>query len=351
MKKVINYTLTLLIAVFVIGCRPYKGELYEEIAPNETAFVISLEGDASNQVKFDSAAQLEKMKVASRRIQISRRWKSTGRLWFDGTYIPTMKVLRVDRTPVTVEWEPVLSDNNKSGDGIWVESSDSIGFSTGFRITAQIEEEDTALYLYCYRGNALSKVLENEVKSKVQEHFATFTASYTLDNLRNKKNEMYAQVKEQVLPFFEEKGITITTIAMYGGFTYENPEIQTSIDKTFIAQQEKVISKAQFAAQQDKNSRIELEAKAAAEAIRIEAQGKADAIEMEKGAEAKGIRLVTEAAEAAQGNPLVLQLKKLEIEKMRNEKWDGKYPVYYMNMGSSDEENAPSLLLTVPTVE
>lgn len=349
-KSLIVIGISLLILTSVVGCMPYKGEVYVDIPSHATGFVFDLEG-GGGAVKFDSAANLNKLKSTSRRVPISRRWKSTGYMWFDGEWIETQKVLLVDRTPVTVEWEPVLRESNKRGDGIWVESSDSIGFSTGFRITAQIEEENTAKFLYSYRGNALGKVLENEVKSKVQENFANFTAQYPLDTLRGKKNEMYVKISENVVPFFEERGISITTLAMFGGFTYENPEIQTAIDKTFIAQQEKVISKAQFEAQEDKNSRIELEAQATAEAIRIEAQGRADSIEMEKKAEAAGIELITRAALQAQKNPLILELKKLEVEKGMYEKWDGKYPVYYLSTGSSDSSNMPNLLLSVPSVE
>lgn len=338
-----------IVGLFVGGCRPYEKPVYEEVQSFQTAFLIPLEGNASKQAKFDSASQLEELKVAARRIPIPRRWKQTGRGWWSGEYIPTVQVIKVDRTPVTVEWEPVLDSGKKSGDGIWVESSDSIGFSTGFRITAQVEEEDTAQYLYSYRGNSLTKVLENEVKSKVQENFANFTARHKLDDLRGKKNEMYDVTKENVIPFFKDRGITITTLAMFGGFTYENPQIQEAIDKTFIAQQEKVVSAAQLAAQDDKNARIELEAKATAEAIRIEAQGKADAIKMEKEAEAEGIRLVTVAAEAAQKNPLVLKLRQLEIDKLKNEKWDGKYPSYYMSFGDSSEDAlVPDILLNIP---
>lgn len=345
MKKV-SLLISVVLGIVVSGCRPYEKPIYEEFETHETAFVVPLEGDIGNQVKFDSANQLDKLKIATRRIDVPRRWKKLGRLPWDGEYIPTIKVIRVDRTPVTVEWKPVLNEGKKSGDGIWVESSDSIGFSTGFRITAQVEESDASLYLYSYRGNKLQHVLENEVKSKVQENFANFTAQYTLDNLRGKKNEMYEVTKENVVSFFKDRGITITTLAMFGGFTYENPAIQEAIDKTFIAQQEKVVSAAQLAAQDDKNSRIELEAKATAEAIRIEAQGKADAIKMEKEAEAEGIRLVTEAAKLAQENPLVLKLRELEIEKMKNEKWNGEYPRYYMSMGNDSSESiVPNIFL------
>ena len=107
----INMKKTLLlisvIGLFAGGCRPYEKPIYEEAQSFQTPFVIPLEGDLSNQARFDSAAQLEKMKVAVRRIPIPRRWKQTGRAWWSGEYIPTVQVIKVDRTPVTVEWIPI----------------------------------------------------------------------------------------------------------------------------------------------------------------------------------------------------------------------------------------------------
>ena len=127
--------------------------------------------------------------------------------------------------------------------------------------------------------------------------------------------------------------------------TYENPEIQKSIDQTFIAQQLKTVSLAKFEAQQKENERIELEANGLAERARREAAGLADAKKTAAAGEAQAIREVSRALAEAQQNPLLYQFKVLELEKARVEKWDGKYPVYFMGTGTSN----PSLLLQVPS--
>jgi len=76
------------------------------------------------------------------------------------------------------------------------------------------------------------------------------------------------------------------------------------------------------------------------------AQGQADAAEMTAGGEAAAIKLVAQAAKEAASNPVFLKLRMLEIEGSRIDKWDGKYPTYYMgSMGT----NGPNLLLSVPT--
>src|SRR4030095_5503706 len=104
---------------------------------------------------------------------------------------------------------------------------------------------------------------------------------------------------------------------LFGGMTYENPEIQKSIDQTFIAQQLKVVSEAKFEAQKKENERIELEANAVAERARREAAGVGDAKKIAAEAEAESIRKVNQALNEAQQNPVLYQLKALEVERAR----------------------------------
>lgn len=57
----------------LVSCGPPLVEVIEEIEPNETAFVISLEDDADKQQQFESVEYLEKQKVAAKRINIPTR--------------------------------------------------------------------------------------------------------------------------------------------------------------------------------------------------------------------------------------------------------------------------------------
>lgn len=127
--------------------------------------------------------------------------------------------------------------------------------------------------------------------------------------------------------------------------TYENPEIQRAIDGTFIAQQAKVVAEAKYEAQKKENERIELEANAIAEKARREAMGLADAKKTAAAAEAEAIREVNRALNEAAQNPVLYQLKALDVEKARIEKWDGRYPTYFMGTSAG----SPNLMLQVPT--
>ena len=238
----------------------------------------------------------------------------------------------------------LLSSGTATKDqAIWVESDDSVGFSMGFTATGYIREEDAAKFLYWYPSGSLSQVMDTEVRARVQAAVAAVAAGYPLDGLRSKKEEMVEAARKDVIPFFAERGITITTVSQFGGMTYENPEIQKAIDNVFIAQQEKAVNRAKFEAQQKANERIELEAKALAEKARVAAKGEADAKLTAAEAEAQALVKLAEAVKNA--GPGVMVLRQIEIEQKKAERWDGKYPHYYRGTGGP---GGPSLLLNIP---
>jgi regulator of protease activity HflC (stomatin/prohibitin superfamily) len=209
----------------------------------------------------------------------------------------------------------------------------------------------------------LAHVMNKEIRNRVQMLANIVAAKYELDDLRAHKAEILLAVRnglpeirdengllqqeqiDGVVKHFEDRGITITVLGMFGGFMYKDAAIQEAINETFVAQQEKVRTEAAFEAQAKKNDRVELEAKATANKQREIAQGEADSVRIQAEAKAAAIKLVAEAASQAGKDPLFLELKKLEVESGRVEKWDGKYPNYLMNLGSG---GAPNLLLEVP---
>lgn len=332
MKKII--VLNLAAAALLCGCKPYNVPEYKEVKASETAFVVPLEDDAKNQSKFDSKAFLDSHMVFEKRILIPKREVQVGRMWWDVEYIPVVRVLSVDRSPVTVKW---VSEHSGQGNGIWVESSDSIGFSTGFSVSAYVKENEAALFLYNYSGGSLEKTLDTEVRARVQRIVAQVAAKYNIDDLRSKKNEILGEIEKDVVSFFEKKGITITTIGQFGGFTYENNDIQTAIDKTFIAQQEKVVAAAALAAQGDKNKRVESEAIGLAEAAKTKAGGEAEGKlliykaeaqgkKLTAEAEASGISSVNKALADANGNPQLIELRRVEVELEKARRWNGSVP-------------------------
>ena len=199
MKKYLIIGLIFVAMMMATGCvRPYQEEIYVDIKPNETAFVIPLEGaNQTNQKQFKSIDYLESKKVAAKRIKIPTRWHSTGRMAGDGNYIPEMIVIKVDRSPVTREWtaNPNTGNNNKD-DAIRCESSESIEWFQSVTVSASVPEDMTAKFLYNYSGKSLEYVIDNNVRSVAQDFLSGEFAKYHLDIARKIKKEVFDELKK-----------------------------------------------------------------------------------------------------------------------------------------------------------
>lgn len=341
------------------GCmRPYNTPEYVEVNTSETAFVIPFEGDGKDQARFDSEAYLEQRKVAAKRIEIPHRWNQTGRELFgipNGQWIDTVRVIKVDRSPVTRQWG-VNHEEGKAqahGNPLWLQSSDNISFSIGFNCTAFIHETNAAKFLYWYKGDQLEKVMDTEIKARYQQAASHISSTRKMDDLKAQTPDIVKSIEQDVIPFFAERGITITTIGQFGGIEYRDPKIMAAIENTYVAQQEKVMAKALLDAQSDKNKKIELEAVALAEAAKTQAGGRAEgeflvASKQADGklklaeAEAKGIREVAKAINEASSTEGILKLRALEVQKAMAEKWGGGVPQFQIN-GSGDGHGGAGL--------
>ncbi|MGL4424305.1 MAG: SPFH domain-containing protein [Gemmataceae bacterium] len=317
--------------------RPFDVPEFAEVDTSESAFLIPLEGDISEQAAFPSVQLLNERKIATKRVQILHRWQQTGRMPGHGHYLPTMRLIKVDRRPITREWTQNSSSGTSSKDeAIHVESKDSINLSIGITVTANIPEDQAAQFLYSYPSKLLTEMLDMEVRARVQQVIADECAKYVLDELPKRKTEVIQAVRQDVIPFFKERGIQITSIGMRGGLHYANPEIQKSIDDSAKAAQLKVVAEAKRESQEVENRRLKMEAEGRAEAVRLEAKAKADAEGIRAGAEAEAIKKLADArayeAEKAAASPSVyVQLRQLEADSLRWKLWDGKFPTHWMN--------------------
>ncbi|MCA9190036.1 MAG: hypothetical protein KDA99_30635, partial [Planctomycetales bacterium] len=116
MKTTYRFLCLLPIVAFAVaaGCRPYDRPEFEEIDTSETGFLIPLEGDTSSQLSFESEKYLDQRKVATKRVQVLHRWVQTGRLPNVGEYVDTVRLVKVDRSPVTREWTADSSSGTNS---------------------------------------------------------------------------------------------------------------------------------------------------------------------------------------------------------------------------------------------
>lgn len=287
-------------SIMLSGCKPYEVPEFVTIEPNQTAFVIPLTGATSDQGKFESEQFLKDAQVATKEIKIEKRWVQKGRLWFSGEWRPEMRVIVVDRYPITREW---------GGKSSFVgESKDSIKFNQGMSATAQILEEDTATFLYQYAGKTLEEVMDTEIRNYIGSVLLEKYSSMSIDNVRADKTQVINHVRKVVEPYFKERGITLSNIGYIGDLKYLQEDIQKAINKDFIAQQEQ---KAQ-----ETINKTEIEkARAEAEAARTR-----------------------QASLSAQ-----IEIMRLENEKAWIEKWDGTQPNTLVNGNSDMMINVPSV--------
>jgi hypothetical protein len=307
-----KYKLTTLAIVSMLtltSCmKPVRVDPVKEIEPNETAFVIPLEMGTENQEKLESVEFLKANQVAAKRIVIPQRERQIGRFGHNIEWIPTVRVITVNRSPVTRNW--IYSPKENTGVTLstktfGVESKDSIGFSVGVNASAHVEETDTATYLYYYRGGDLRDVMDQNVREKVHTVLSQEFAARSLQDSKTQKNEITMALKTQVAEHFKKYGITITSIGLAEGLFFDQPEIQKAINDAYIAEMEVEREKQKTAQQTEINKRL-----------LSEAQGqKAQAMEFSAAAEERK------------------KLVDIEIEMIKAKafadavlKWDGKTP-------------------------
>ncbi len=99
-----------------------------------------------------------------RETQIVHRWNQEGRPPGTGQWFATVRLVKVNRSPITRE--RTAEGEHMSGDkAIWIESADSVGFTC----TAFIDEKDAATFLYWCPSGRLATVMDGEVRERIQQ--------------------------------------------------------------------------------------------------------------------------------------------------------------------------------------
>ena len=310
-RKLFVLFLTLVMVLALAGCRrPYDTPELVTIEASQTAFLIPLIGNTSDQGAFESEELLLEAKIATKEIQIPHRWVQTGRRDYVGEWRPSATLIIVERKPVSRSWESGDSAATSFNRAIFGETSDNIGIYVGMNCTAMIEEKDAVKFLYRYNNTPLETIIDTDIKKMVEDRFNIETAKYTSTELGAKKGEIMEAVKTYVVDYFKNYGITITVLGLKEGVSFENPAIQAAIDEKFASEQKLEI-------QQNENAANVAKAEAEAEAIKIAAEGDAEALKILAAAQAESNRELSES--------LTPEL----LEKMYYEKWNGVLPYIY----------------------
>lgn len=280
----------------LVACKPFDKPEIVTVEPSQTAFVIPLDGKTSNQGSLMSEDFLKNAKVATKQIEIPHRWLKQGRgaIFETGKWIPSAKLIVVERKPITREWtEDAKTGTSVKNQGVVAESKESIGFMARMNCSAQIDEADAVKFLYRYNNKSLEDIMDTEIRARIESKFVEECSKLTLEEILTNKENIMKSVRNDVTAYFKERGVTITVIGLKGEITYLNAEIQKSIDEKFKS------AKA-LESQRNENQRTLEKAKAEAEAIRIQAETMTQQI----------------------------KLRELENQAKAIDKWDGKLPQY-----------------------
>jgi hypothetical protein len=282
-KKAIG--LIVMVGVFgstLTGCgmfEPFKTPVFEEVEASQTAFLIPLMGDGSDQVKLDSEDAVKERLITQKRIEIPQTFVKTGNggvFIIEGKWMPTAKIIKVERKPVTREWtEASATGTSSKNQGIKAESKESIGFTARMNCTASIAEKDAAKYLYFYNSTTLEEIMDSQIRAKVQDIFVAECSKRSMDEILSQKADIIKAVVDGVTSTFAGNGITISQLGLTDDFTYDNPDTQKAIDAKFQAE------KAQEA-QTIQNETNKSKALADAEVIKSQAATIKDSIELKK---------------------------------------------------------------------
>ena len=293
-KKIILVSAIAAMMLSLTSCiKPYDKPEFVVIEPSQTAFLVPLIGDTTNQENFESEEMLNELKVATKEIQIPHRWVQTKRWSWQGEYKPSSRVIVVERKPETREWVNDKAVNN----GIQAKTKDDIKFTVNLACTAQIDEANAARFLYRYNNKALAEIMDDEVKTKITSAVVGECAKYNQNELSSNTEAIMEKVSENVIPYFEERGITITALGLTGDFVYSD-SVQKSIDQRFQAEKE-------AESQEIKNQQEIANAEAEVKIAQMEAQA---ILEKQSVMDAE------------------IRLKELENQKAWVEKWDGSVP-------------------------
>lgn len=307
MKKILAIVLAMVLCLSLCACKPYDTPEFVTIEASQTAFLIPLVGDTTEQSVFESEEMLQEAKVATKEIQIPHRWVQTGRKATWGEYRDSAVLIIVERKPVSRSWESGDSAATSANKAIFGETSDGIGIYVGMNCTAMIEEADAAKFLYRYNNTPLETIIDTDIKKMVEDEFNMQCALYTSTDLLSHKADIMDAVKANVTSYFKEYGITITVLGLKEGISYENPAIQEAIDQKFASEQKVVI-------QENENKAALAKAEAEAEALLIKTEAEGEAMKMLAADKAESYRLM--------GQHLTEEI----LAKMYYDKWDGKLP-------------------------
>jgi len=254
------------LALLIMVAHPQQAFAYAEttdkteaytILPNESAFWIPDVGaNKDTQVKFDSESYLSDNKVAAKRFIVphAKLGNSGGFLGWD-YYVPTGRLIIVDRTPYSREWVKSSARGTSAGDQSFpCQSKEGLNITAGVSIGASVSEENAAKFLYrfgvitpqgdrkdpqvifasVYNGRSLANVMDDVGRKKIQTLVCAEIGKRTFDQANDDMIVIMDSIQKTTKEYFASVGVTLDFIGWADTFEFD-PAVQKAVNDRFIA--------------------------------------------------------------------------------------------------------------------
>ncbi len=227
------------------------------ILPNHSAFWVPGMGDTkNNQAQMESEEFLRANKVAGKFFIIPHVKLSGSTYMGWDKYIPTGRLIVVDRAPFFHEWtKPGRGTDGNLDQSFPCHSKDNIPVSAEMSLASSVTEDDAAKFLFyfgvnlpkgdpstpeviftsVYEGKTLAQVMGGWGRGEIQSRVCRHINAWGVEDLALHGNEILDQIQSEAKAFFSSFGITIEYIGWAGGFGYP-PEVQNAINTRFASE-------------------------------------------------------------------------------------------------------------------
>ncbi len=226
------------------------------ILPNESAFFIPDVGaNKQSQAKFGSQEYYEENKIAAKRFQIPHQKFSGSGAWSD-YYVPSGRLIIVDRTPYNREWTASAARGSSTkNESFPCQTSEGLNVTLEMAIAATVTEENAAKFLYhfgvnppqgnrsdpqvvftsVFYGRSLHDVMDSVGRGEVQTLACSEISTRTLDQANAQMAAILTAIQKKSSAWFDSYGITMDYLGWAGTFTFD-PSVQKAIDDRYAAE-------------------------------------------------------------------------------------------------------------------
>lgn len=226
------------------------------ILPNHSAFWIPGAGDTKNgQTETESEDFLKANKVAGKFFQIPHA-KLSGSVYMGWDYyVPTGRLIVVDRTPFFHEWTKAGRGTEGGTDQSFpCHSLDNIEVTAEVSIATEVREEDAARFLYyfgvnppggdphdpkiiftsVFEGKSLNQVMSGWGRGEIQSRVCRELNRHKVEDIGTNGNQILEAIEKEAKPFYLAHGISIEYIGWAGGFSFP-PTVKNAIEQKWAA--------------------------------------------------------------------------------------------------------------------